>query len=984
MKIGLVLLTIVLGVHTYAAYCSEQKVNMHFVPHTHDDIGWLKTIDEYYYGANRSIEFAGVQFILDSVISALEKDPTRHFIYVEIAFFARWWREQDDSMRTVVRKLVSSGQLEFINGGWCMNDEAATHYNAIIDQMSLGLRFIRDEFGEQARPTVAWHIDPFGHSSEQASIHAMIGFNSFYFARIDYQDYEVREKSKDLQLVWQGSHTLGASSNIFTGVLYKTSYGAPPTFCFDVFCQDPPIQDDPDLFDYNVDERVNTFLNYTLTQAQFYHSDHIMLTMGFDFNYMNANNWFKNMDKLLKYINRDDRVNAFYSTPSKYTQALYDAKLKWPLKTDDFFPYANVPHGFWTGYFTSRPALKGYIRELNSLLQSCRHLEVFSQRKLAYYGPLAGAGSHVLAEAMGVAQHHDAITGTERQHVADDYACRLHIGQVACYNSMKAALNILINGPSTIVFDFEFCEYLNISSCRPIQSSNSFWFVVYNPSGRSRRIPLALPVMAGSGYTLKDVQGNNLQIDLFPVSPISKSLARKVGSGQYELNFIAEVPAMGYTRFEVSHSSSRARKISKSFINIPSSQGVEMKNDKMAVTFSEEGKLESVTDLTSGLSAGISQDFWWYNSSAGNTGKGKSHQASGAYIFRPNSSTPFQVSGKVGLVNFDGNMVKEVRQTFSKWVSQVVRIYEGMDYVELEYTVGPIPFEDGLGKEIISKFSTSLDTKGVWYTDANGRSMQKRVRNFRPTWKLNQTEPAAGNYYPVNSRIALVDETKGVQLVVLNDRSQGGASLSDGDMELMVHRRTLVDDNRGVGEPLNETGQFGDGLIIRGKHYLLLKPIKDVRHRSLGEEIMMSPVLAFSGSIEKDSKLTPQPMYSYSGLNKDLPPQIHLLTFTHDNATANTLLLRLEHMLEDSEGNSTITLSLNNLFRDFTITSAVELGLAGNVKLADINRLHFPTNNGVESTDFSQLYNPPTGEELNISIRPMQIRTFSLTYKWNQ
>jgi lysosomal alpha-mannosidase len=31
-------------------------------------------------------------------------------------------------------------------------------------------------------------------------------------------------------------------------------------------------------------------------------------------------------------------------------------------------------------------------------------------------------------EAMGIAQHHDAISGTEKQHVADDYAQRLSEG----------------------------------------------------------------------------------------------------------------------------------------------------------------------------------------------------------------------------------------------------------------------------------------------------------------------------------------------------------------------------------------------------------------------------------------------------------------------------------------------------------------------------------------------------------------------------
>lgn len=67
-----------------------------------------------------------------------------------------------------------TGRLEFANGGWVMNDEAATHYGAIIDQMTLGLRFLEDTFGNDGRPRVAWHIDPFGHSREQASLFAQV------------------------------------------------------------------------------------------------------------------------------------------------------------------------------------------------------------------------------------------------------------------------------------------------------------------------------------------------------------------------------------------------------------------------------------------------------------------------------------------------------------------------------------------------------------------------------------------------------------------------------------------------------------------------------------------------------------------------------------------------------------------------------------------------------------------------------------------
>ena len=55
-----------------------------------------------------------------------------------------------------------------------MNDEASTHYTAIIDQHSAGFDFIRKNFGKCGRPKIGWQIDPFGHSREQASLFAQV------------------------------------------------------------------------------------------------------------------------------------------------------------------------------------------------------------------------------------------------------------------------------------------------------------------------------------------------------------------------------------------------------------------------------------------------------------------------------------------------------------------------------------------------------------------------------------------------------------------------------------------------------------------------------------------------------------------------------------------------------------------------------------------------------------------------------------------
>ena len=84
------------------------------------------------------------------------------------------------------------------------------------------------------------------------------------------------------------------------------------------------------------------------------------------------------------------------------------------------------------------------------------------------------------------------------------------------------------------------------------------------------------------------------------------------------------------------------------------------------------------------------------------------------------------------------------------------------------------------GKEVVTRFSTSIASNATLFTDSNGREMQRRVRDYRPTWNLTQTEKVAGNYYPVNAAAAIRDDA--AQLTLLVDRSQGAGSIRDGEV----------------------------------------------------------------------------------------------------------------------------------------------------------------------------------------------------------
>ena len=64
--------------------------------------------------------------------------------------------------------------------------------------------------------------------------------------------------------------------------------------------------------------------------------------------------------------------------------------------------------------------------------------------------------------------------------------------------------------------------------------------------------------------------------------------------------------------------------------------------------------------------------------------------------------------------------------------------------------------------------------------------------DYRPNiHNFEQTDPIAGNYWPIASRVRISDTDKsdGTELTLFGDRPHGGGSLMVGSLEIMVQRR---------------------------------------------------------------------------------------------------------------------------------------------------------------------------------------------------
>lgn len=359
---------------------------------------------------------------------------------------------------------------------------------------------------------------------------------------------------------------------------------------------------------------------------------------------------------------RGSNVNMFYSTPSRYLKAVHDSNIAFDTKSDDFFPYASDSHSFWTGYFTSRPALKRFERIGNHYLQMCKRLSVFlNQRTSKFEENLDN-----LREIMGVMQHHDAVSGTEKQYVAEDYARSLQIGIDRCSENIVEALNQLSHSKNQTfdtfqkTFDYKSCADLNISSCDITENSDQFMITLYNPLSHSTSQYGRLPIRTGFKYEVRDAQNLSMRLQVVPIPAEIQSISYRRGKANMELVFLADkLPPLGYKSYFVQKQSK-----SSAIPIVDSNRPFTIGSKYLSLYFDVNGLLASAA--CEGVKMNVRQNFYIYESFDGyNTSP--EDRSSGAYIFRPKSKA-LKMVDHASVTIIRGELVDEVHQV--SWIDQ--------------------------------------------------------------------------------------------------------------------------------------------------------------------------------------------------------------------------------------------------------------------------------------------------------------------------
>ncbi|XP_063170156.1 alpha-mannosidase 2x isoform X1 [Candoia aspera] len=986
----------------------EQLLQVFVVPHSHNDPGWIKTFDKYYVDQT--------QHILNNMVVKLQEDPQRRFIWSEISFFSKWWDNISSQKRAAVRRLIGNGQLEMATGGWVMPDEANSHYFAMIDQLIEGHQWLEKNIG--VMPRSGWAVDPFGHSATMPYLLRRANLTSMLIQRVHYAIKKHFAATQNLEFLWRQSWDPDSSTDLLCHMMPFYSYDVPHTCGPDpkICCQfdfkrlpggriNCPWKVPPKaITNSNVAERAQLLLDQYRKKSKLFRSNVLLVPLGDDFRYDKPQEWdaqFLNYQRLFDFLNAHPElhVQAQFGTLSDYFDALYKQMgvvpgmrpPGFPVLSGDFFSYADREDHYWTGYYTSRPFYKSMGRVLEAHLRAAeilyslalshaRHAGMESKYPLSDYAMLTDARRN-----LGLFQHHDAITGTAKEAVVVDYGVRL-------LHSLMNTKRVIINAAHYLVLaDKEAYHYdmavpfLGADETRLNQDSlpekivikldtTPRFVVVFNPLEQERLTVVSLLVNTPRIRVLNE-EGQPLAVQLSAQWRSATDMVPDV----FQVSVITRLPALGLTILQLVKSFDSHNTLKSSvrlFLHgrdfavhkheafpvqvLPSAtDDFCLENQHMRACFSgPSGSLKSVRHAGDRQEQQLSSQFLTY-------GTRSTKDRSGAYLFLPDGEAKPYIPKDPPVVRVTEGPFFSEAAIYYQHVQEVVRLYNvpGVDGLSLEISC-LVDIRDHVNRELALRFSTSIENKGSFFTDLNGFQMQPRQH----LKKL----PLQANFYPMPV-MAYIQDTQS-RLTLHTAQALGASSLSSGQLEVILDRRLMQDDNRGLGQGLK------DNKRTWNRFRLLLERLSPANKAQENQPMSFPSLLSHMTSMHLNvevlamplaqERLPPPALKSFLPLLTTVPCDFHLLNLRtlqgEDDSLPSTEIALILHRKGFDCG-----LEARNLGFNCTTTQGV-LSLSSLFQGLDLISL--------QPSSLTLMYQLATASpnSTTVHLDPMEIATFRL------
>lgn len=857
----------------------EDQITVIILPHSHVDAGWLQTVEEYYVNH--------VKGILNNMVKKLSTYKDMTFVWAETVFLSMWWNELDDDVKHQVKRLIQRGQLEIALGGWVMSDEASTHYPSVIDQLIEGHQWVSENL--HTKPVNSWSIDPFGHSGTMPYLWKQAGMENMVIQRVHQAIKATLAAQKALEFNWRQYWDFKGSSDILCHIMPYVYYGmqyscGPDKKICAMYDYGKPksLKEQPtgrEITQDNIAVQARYLYEQYKMKAGLYRYNTVLVPVGDDFRFDTSLEWdthYHNYKKVMEYINKQNwNMTVRFGTLKDYFRLLRDEDFRkskgvadsFPVLKGDFFPYSDQNSEYWTGYFSTRPFHKQLSRDIEDNLRAADILSTLSYSQCKKYGKDFERHHDVARQLqevrrnLGLFLHHDAITGTAKPHVVEDYENKL----LRAFNLSQDVIGITLQNLLTN------CEYDDPVILSPEKVRKDAYtapgrytvsvtkrgtkLLYFNPVAQERTEMVTLLV---DSVDIEIKNSKNVNIP-FQINPVFMSTTN-IHHSQFEIIFLLEIPPFGletYTIFKVQKSTFGYWAAIETFhsepIQLPESMKFKLKNNKnlaknsyiendfMKATFNDKGLLKQVYDKNSGVLNEVELKFMSYDS-----------EGSGAYIFYPSGEAE-------GIFDELVPYVRVIKGLFMEQVQIVYKsLYHSITVFDISGTQGQglhienkldMRSKDMSDKEIIMRiYSDVRNADGSFYTDQNGYQLIGRKTDFKRRIETN--------YYPITTMVVLEDSVK--RLNLHTKQSHGVASLHQGSVEIMLDRKVLSDDSRGLGEGVFDNRPTISNFILQFEHKVSVIPVKNFNFAfpsvvsSVINECLQQPVQTFFTTVRND------------------------------------------------------------------------------------------------------------------------------------